>query len=106
MTRTHCPDTMSDVSAGHSDRHSLSIESVRVRVRDEPVQPRIYTLRQAAQYLNASYGTVRDWVLAGRIRALTLPPRRPRQGERQKREYRSVRIDVRELDRFIEVCQR
>ena len=65
------------------------------------ISPRLLTLREAGQYLSISEWTVRDWVLAGRIPALQLPPRRPREGDRPRQALRGVRVDKADLDAFI-----
>ena len=64
--------------------------------------PRLLSLRQAAGYLGVSHWSVRDWVLAGYLPVVTLPPLRPRQGERPRKTLRRVVIDRRDLDLFVE----
>ena len=64
--------------------------------------PRLLNLRQTAAYLGVSFWSVRDWVLAGYLPVVDLPPLRPREGERQRRTLRRVLVDRADLDRFIE----
>ena len=66
------------------------------------VLPRLLNLRAAAQYLGCSYWSVRDWVLAGLIPTVVLPPLRPREGGCPKTTLRRVLIDRDDLDRFID----
>lgn len=72
--------------------------------------PRLLSLQQMADYLGCSYWTARDWVLAGIIPMVELPPLRPREGERARKTLRRVLVDREDLDRFIEdrksVCAR
>ncbi len=73
----------------------------------EPVcRPRLLTIQQAADYLNVSYWTARDWLLQELIPVIALPPLRPREGERAKRHLRRVLVDRVDLDRFIEERKR
>ena len=64
--------------------------------------PRLLNLRTAAAYVGVSYWTIRDWVLAGFIPTVDLPPLRPREGERARAGLRRVLIDRADLDAFIE----
>lgn len=64
--------------------------------------PRLLSLRQAAVYLGVSFWSVRDFVLAGFLPTVQLPPLRPREGERRKANLRRVLIDQTDLDAFIE----
>jgi hypothetical protein len=66
------------------------------------VMPRLFDLRQAAVYLGCSYWTVRDYVLAGLIPVVDLPPLRPREGERARKSLRRVLVDRADLDAFVE----
>ncbi len=66
------------------------------------VSPRLLNMRQAAVYLSLSYWSLRDYVLAGLIPVIELPPLRPREGERPRKTLRRVLVDVRDLDAFIE----
>lgn len=66
------------------------------------IPPRLLDLRAAAAYLSCSYWTVRDWVAAGYLPVVDLPPVRPREGERPRKTLRRVLLDVRDLDAFIE----
>jgi hypothetical protein len=66
------------------------------------VAPRLLNLRQAAAYLGCSFWSVRDWILGGLIPTVTLPPLRPREGERPRANLRRVLVDIRDLDAFIE----
>lgn len=72
--------------------------------RPEPlaVQPRLLNLHQAAVYLGCSYWSVRDWVLAGLLPVVDLPPLRPRPGDRARATLRRVLVDRADLDTFIE----
>jgi hypothetical protein len=63
---------------------------------------RLLSLRQAATYLGCSFWSVRDYVLSGVLPVVSLPPLRPRQGERPKASLRRVLIDRADLDEFIE----
>ena len=83
-----------------------------MRARDEmatsvhddpcPVEPRLLDLRQAAKYLSLSYWTLRDYVLAGRIRTVQLPALMPRDGARPGQSLRRILIDRADLDRFVD----
>jgi predicted site-specific integrase-resolvase len=66
------------------------------------IPPRLLNLRQMAQYLGCSYWTARDYVLAGYLPVVELPPLRPREGERARKTLRRVLVDREDLDRFIE----
>ncbi len=70
------------------------------------VSPRLLSLQQAADYLGCSYWTVRDWVLAGLVPVIELPPLRPREGERARKTLRRVLVDREDLDTFIEARKR
>lgn len=70
------------------------------------ILPRLLNLRQMAAYLGCSYWTARDWVLAGLVPVVDLPPLRPREGERPRKTLRRVLVDREDLDRFIESCKR
>jgi hypothetical protein len=67
-----------------------------------PRAPRLGDLRAGAAYLGVSYWTFRDWVLAGLIPVVELPPLRPREGAEAKQSLRRVLIDFLDLDRFVE----
>lgn len=69
---------------------------------DVPVEPRLLNMRQAAAYLSVSYWSLRDYVSAGLIPAVELPPLRPREGERPRQTLRRVLIDRADLDAFID----
>jgi hypothetical protein len=64
--------------------------------------PRLLNLRQAAAYLGVSFWSVRDFVLAGFLPTVSLPPLRAREGERRKANLRRVLIDRSDLDAFSE----
>jgi len=64
--------------------------------------PRLLDLRAAAAYLGVSYWTIRDWVLAEYLPVVNLPPLRPREGDRARKNLRRVLIDRPDLDAFIE----
>lgn len=70
------------------------------------VSPRLLNLRQMADYLGCSYWSARDWVLAGLVPVVELPPLRPRQGERPRTTLRRVLVDRADLDAFIEARKR
>jgi len=59
--------------------------------RESSALPRLLTLRQAADYIQVSYWTVRSWVEAGVLPAVRLPG-----------DGRLLRVERRELDRLIE----
>ncbi len=67
-----------------------------------PAGARLYNLRQAAAYLGLSFWSVRDYVLAGLIPTVNLPPLRAREGERQRTNLRRVLVDRVDLDAFVE----
>ncbi len=64
--------------------------------------PRLLSLHQAAAYLGLSYWTVRDWILAGHLSTVNLPPLRPKEGDRARASLRRVLVDRVDLDAFIE----
>jgi hypothetical protein len=64
--------------------------------------PRLLDLHAGADYIGLSYWSLRDYVLAGLIPTVELPPLRPREGERAKKTLRRVLVDREDLDRFIE----
>ena len=64
--------------------------------------PRLLNRRQMAEYLGCSYWSARDWVLAGLVPVVELPPLRPREGERPRLRLRRVLVDRIDLDRFVE----
>jgi hypothetical protein len=70
------------------------------------VSPRLLNLRQMADYLGCSYWSARDWVLAGWVPVVELPPLRPREGERPRTTLRRVLVDREDLDRFIDQRKR
>ena len=69
-----------------------------------PDKPRLLNLHQTAAYLGVSYWTVRDWLLTDPpiLRAVQLPPLRPKEGDRARRTLRRVLLDRFDLDAFIE----
>jgi hypothetical protein len=69
-------------------------------------RPRLLNFKQAAAYVGVSFWTVRDWIIAGHIPIVHLPPLRAREGDRQKQSLRRVLIDREDLDRFIEARKR
>jgi hypothetical protein len=69
------------------------------------IAPRLLSLKQAAEYLGCSYWTARDYVLAGLVPVVNLPPLRPREGDRAKTSLRRVLVDREDLDRFIEALK-
>ena len=70
------------------------------------ILPRLLNLQQMADYLGCSYWSARDWVLAGLVPVVDLPPLRPRKGERPRTTLRRVLVDREDLDRFIESRKR
>jgi hypothetical protein len=66
------------------------------------MNPRLLNLRQGAHYLGVSFWTIRDYVLAGYIPSVQLPPLRPREGDRDRLTLRRVLVDVRDLDAFVD----
>lgn len=70
------------------------------------VSPRLLNLRQMADYLGCSYWTARDWVLAGLVPVVELPPLRPREGERARQTLRRTLVDREDLDALIEARKR
>ena len=65
------------------------------------IAPRLLDLWAAAAYLSLSYWSVRDYVLAGLIPVVELPPLRPREGARPRKNLRRVLVDRADLDAFI-----
>src|SRR5437016_2443400 len=59
--------------------------------REPSALPRLLTLKQAANYLQVSYWTVRGWTEAGKLPAVRLPG-----------DGRLIRIERAALDRLIE----
>ena len=78
------------------------VEVSHARGGPSAVSPRLLNLRQMADYLGCSYWTVRDWVLAGFVPVVELPPLRPREGERARTTLRRVLVDRADVDAFIE----
>jgi hypothetical protein len=106
MSGQPCPDkgglvrlTMPD-STGRTKGGSLDPP---VRLSGVPhTGPRLLNLHQAAEYLNVSYWSVRDYVLQGLIPVVQLPPLRAREGERPRHApLRRVLVDRCDLDDFI-----
>jgi excisionase family DNA binding protein len=81
--------------------------AVRCPVPDDTaaLSPRLLDLKQAAAYLGVSYWTVRDWVLAGRVPAISLPGLRPREGARARQTLRRALVDLADLDAFVDRCK-
>lgn len=65
------------------------------------IAPRLVNMRQCAVILGVSYWTLRDWILAGLIPVVELPPLRPREGEQARKTLRRVLVDLDDLDQFI-----
>ena len=86
------------VTKGHDNPPSLEGGHV--------LSPRLLNIRQAATYLGVSFWSVRDWVLAGYVPVVSLPPLRPRDGERARTTLRRVVVDRVDLDAFIESRKR
>ena len=72
----------------------------------ERVTPRLLNMRQAAEYLGCSFWTARDYILQGLIPVVDLPPLRPREGDRRRKNLRRVLVDRTDLDAFIESRKR
>src|SRR5689334_3796897 len=83
------------VRRGEASRSNDSGSSPRI-------EPRLLNLRQAAAYLDVSYWTLRDYVLAGLLPTVTLPALRPRECDRPRQRLGRVLIDQRDLDAFID----
>jgi hypothetical protein len=66
------------------------------------VFPRLFDTRGTANYLGVSTWTVRDWVAAGHLVPVELPPLRPREGDRRKPRLRRLLFDRVALDRFVD----
>jgi hypothetical protein len=64
--------------------------------------PRLLNLRQAAVYLGLSFWTLRDYTLQGLLPVVSLPPLKPREGDRARQTLRRVLVDRADLDAFIE----
>ena len=80
--------------------------SVPVSQASDDVCPRLVNMKGGARYLGVSEWTARDWALQGLFPVVNLPPRRPREGDRPKRTFRRLLVDVRDLDTFIETRKR
>jgi hypothetical protein len=63
--------------------------------------PRLLDVNAAAAYLSVSPWTIRDWVAAGMLAAVDLPPLRPREGDRRKARLRRLLFDRATLDEFV-----
>jgi hypothetical protein len=72
----------------------------------ERIVPRLLNMRQTAEYLGCSFWTARDYILQGLIPVVDLPPLRPREGERRRKNLRRVLVDRADLDAFIESRKR
>ncbi len=72
----------------------------------ERMTPRLLNMRQAAEYLGCSFWTARDYILQGLIPVVDLPPLRPREGDRRRKNLRRVLVDRTDLDAFIESRKR
>jgi hypothetical protein len=72
----------------------------------ERIAPRLLNMRQAAEYLGCSFWTARDYILQGLIPVVDLPPLRPREGDRRRKNLRRVLVDRADLDAFIESRKR
>ena len=78
---------------------------VGLRANEDTPTARLFDLHQLAAYLGVSYWTARDYVLQGLIPTVALPPLAPREGERARRSFRRVVVDVRDADRFIDALK-
>jgi hypothetical protein len=92
-----CPVVRYDPSKKQTDRSSAS---------EPTILPRLFNLRQAAAYMNLSYWTMRDYVLAGFVPTVDMPGLRPRLGATAKASLRRVLVDVRDLDAFVDSLKR
>jgi hypothetical protein len=71
--------------------------------KKEPLlSPRLLDVTAAAAYLSVSTWTIRDWVAAGHLAPVELPPLRPREGDRRKLRLRRLLFDRAALDRFVD----
>ena len=105
------PDSVRAASRELECRHRcLRLKRLQMTARSKAVTlgitPRLVDLRAGAVYLAVSYWTIRDYVLAGLLPVVELPPLRPREGERARKTLRRVLVDVRDLDAFIEARKR
>lgn len=66
------------------------------------LSPRLLDVHNAARYLSVSTWTIRDWVAAGLLVPVELPPLRPREGDRRKLRLRRLLFDRTALDRFVD----
>jgi hypothetical protein len=82
---------------------SLAVDATPSRER---ITPRLLNMRQAAEYLGCSFWTARDYILQGLIPVIDLPPLRPREGDRRRKNLRRVLVDRADLDAFIESRKR
>ena len=64
--------------------------------------PRLLDDRGAAEYLGVSRWTIRDWIAAGRLRPVPLPPLAAREGERQQDALKRVLLNRYSLDEFVD----
>jgi hypothetical protein len=62
------------------------------------LQPRIFDLHQAADYIGVSYWTMRDLVFAGMVPTVKIPNPRTKDG----RVIRRTLIDRNDLDQLVE----
>lgn len=87
-----------------------SIEITNSAAHSEPqsesIAPRLFNMRQTAEYLGCSFWTVRDYILQGLIPIIELAPLRPREGEPSRKTLRRVLVDRADLDTFIESRKR
>lgn len=89
------PPGATEVQGGVLPRVGANDGHAKVAVpRSSTVRPCLLTMRQAAGYLAVSYWTVRNWVEAGKLRAVRLPG-----------GGRLLRIEITELDRLIDDCR-
>jgi hypothetical protein len=99
---------ISDVISGdanvNTDAANITDSTRGLPARREapPLSPRLLDVRAAAAYLSVSTWTVRDWVAAGHLVAVELPPLRPREGDRGKRRLRRLLFDRAALDKFVD----
>jgi hypothetical protein len=71
----------------------------------DPVPRRLLNVDQAAAYMNVSGWTIRQWLAAGSLPSISLPPVPPREGDRAAIKFDRTLVDREDLDRLIEACK-
>ena len=87
-----------------TDTTGVTDITVRLSGRSEAprLSPRLLNVHAAAAYLSVSTWTIRDWVAAGHLIPVDLPPLRPREGDRGKLRLRRLLFDRAVLDQFVD----